>query len=87
MMQDIRNEVQQFLTSEVGQATLKGPLALGIASGALLLSQAVHAPSAEALSCESDADCGSGGRCEPICSEYDGSTCHQYIFVCDYSDD
>ncbi len=84
MMQDFRNEVQQFLTSEVGQVTLKGPLALGVASGALLLSQAVHTPSAEAqLQCYSNSDCGSEGVCVYWCEETSDGTCIDWHSECD----
>lgn len=75
-MIDFRNEVKQFLTSEVGQATVRGPFALGLASAALLFSQATQTPSvSEAQSaCSTDSDCGSGERCEWVCVErYDGS--------------
>ena len=84
MMQDFRNEVQQFLTSEVGQATLRGPLALGIASGALLLSQAGHTPPAEAqFECYSDSDCGSEGTCVSWCAERSNGTCADWHSACD----
>ena len=83
MMQDFRNEVQQFLTSEVGQATVRGPLALGVASGALLLSQAVHTPSAEAqLQCYSNSDCGSEGACVYWCEERSNGTCTDWHSEC-----
>ena len=76
MTQDIRNEVKRFLTSEVGQATLKGPLALGIASGALLLSQIAQTSSAHNYSeCRSSNDCSSGERCVKVCKERILGTC------------
>ena len=76
MIQDFRNEVEQFLTSEVGQATLKGPLVLGIASGALLFSQVVHTASAHDYSeCRSSDDCSSGERCVKVCKEKLYGTC------------
>ena len=83
MMQDFRNEVQQFLTSEVGQATVRGPLALGVASGALLLSQAVHTPSAEAqVQCYNNSDCGSEGVCVSWCAERYNGTCRRWNSEC-----
>lgn len=85
MTQDIRNEVKQFLTSEVGQVTLKGPLALGVASGALLLSQAVHTASAQ-FSCLSDAECGSGKKCEWRCNKWANGTCTEWGTQCVSSD-
>lgn len=42
MTKDIRGKVEQFLTFEVGRVSVGSPLALGIASTAFLLSQAVH---------------------------------------------
>ena len=76
MTQDIRNKVKQFLISEVGQATIKGPLALGVASGALLLSQIVHTPSAHNYSeCRSSDDCGSGERVYQVCKESHLGSC------------
>lgn len=87
MIQEFRNEVQQFLTSEVGQATVRGPLALGIASGALLLSQAVHTPSAEAQSqCGSNSDCGPGEKCVWVCNGWDNGTCGEWGTQCVSSD-
>lgn len=81
MMQEFRNEVQQFLTSEIGQATVRGPLALGVASGALLLSQGVHTSSAQ-IDCLSDADCGSGERCEWKCNKWSNGTCKEWGTQC-----
>lgn len=76
MMQDFRNDVKQFLTSEVGQATVRGPLALGVASGALLLSQVVHTSSAHNnFQCFTDNDCSSGYECEWRCEQGAQGTC------------
>lgn len=87
MIQEFRNEVQQFLTSEVGQATVRGPLALGVASGALLLSQAVHTPSAAAeFQCYSDSDCGSGKKCDWVCNDWTNGTCREWGTQCVSSD-
>lgn len=83
MIQDFRNEVKQFLTSEVGQATLKGPLALGVASGALLLSQIVHTSSAHYLpECTSDADCSSGKKCIEVCKKRILGSCIHEHYEC-----
>ena len=87
MMKDIRGKVERFLTSEVGRVSVRGPLVLGIASGALILSQMMHTPPAEAfVQCESDADCDSGEQCEPICVDWDDGTCMEIGFGCVYSD-
>ena len=85
MIQEFRNEVQQFLTSEVGQATVRGPLALGVASGALLLSQMVHTSSAQS-NCVGDADCGSGERCDWVCNRKANGTCTEWGTRCVSSD-
>ena len=83
MMKDIRGKAEQFLTSEVGRVSVRGPLALGVASGAFMLSQMMHTPPAEAfVQCASDADCDSGEKCEPICVEWDDGTCTDIEFAC-----
>lgn len=83
MIQEFRNEVQQFLTSEVGQATLKGPLALGVASGALLLSQILHTSSAhDTYECTSDADCSSGEKCIEVCQKKILGSCVHKHYEC-----
>ena len=87
MIQEFRNEVQQFLTSEVGQATVRGPLALGVASGALLLSQAVHTSSAHNVhECISDSDCGSGRKCTWICDNQPQGSCIHGHYKCTSKD-
>lgn len=87
MTQNLRSKVKQFLTSEVGQATVRGPLALGVASGALLLSQAVHTPSAAAgFQCYSDSDCSSGEKCEWKCNAWSRGTCAEWKTKCVPSD-
>jgi len=83
MIQEFRNEVQQFLTSEVGQATVRGPLALGVASGALLLSQIVHTSSAhDTRECSSSADCSSGERCVKVCKKRILGSCIHEHYEC-----
>ena len=44
MKKDLSGKVHQFLTSEVGQVGIRAPLALGVASGTLLLLQMAHTP-------------------------------------------
>ena len=83
MIQEFRNEVQQFLTSEVGQATVRGPLVLGVASGALLLSQIVHTSSAHNVhECIADSDCGSGRKCDWVCEYRRQGTCMHGHYEC-----
>ena len=83
MKKEIRAEVKRFFTSEAGRVGVRAPLALGVASGAFLISQMVYTPSAEA-SCVSDDDCGSEGWCEGWCEEYSEGTCKKWESGCVY---
>ena len=86
MTKDIRGKVEQFLTSEVGQVSVRGPLVLGIAGTALVLSQAVHAlfadPSDDGMQCLTDDDCSSGSLCEWDCTTWDDGSCHEWESEC-----
>ena len=83
MKKNIRGRVKRFLTSEVGQVGIRAPLALGVASGAVLLSQMVHTPSADAaLVCISDADCGPNAKCDIWCAESSDGTCIEWASRC-----
>ena len=65
----IRDRIKHFLKFEGGRVGLKTPLALGVASGSLLVTQAVLSPSAHSSpECSSDADCDTGKACEYVCS-------------------
>lgn len=76
MKKEARDRAKRFLTSESGRVGIRAPLTLGVASGILFLSQAVHTPSANAdLECWSDSDCGSEGVCNFRCEEYSNGTC------------
>ena len=76
MKKETRDRAKRFLTSESGRVGVRAPLTLGVASGVLLLSQAVHTPSARAdLECWYDSDCGSEGVCNFWCEEYTNGTC------------
>ncbi len=83
MKKEIRAEVKRFFTSEAGRVGVRAPLALGVASGAFLISQMVYTPSAEA-SCMNDDDCGSDGRCDGVCEEYSEGTCIKWESKCVY---
>ena len=68
----LRGKIKQFLTSEEGRVGLKTPLVLGIASGSVLLAQAVLPPSAHSYDpgnneCYNDLDCDFGEICEEMC--------------------
>ena len=86
MTKNMRGKVEQFLTSEVGRVSVRGPLALGIASTALVLSQAVHTlfadPSDDGIQCLTNDDCDSGTFCEWECKEESGGTCTEWISEC-----
>ena len=83
MKKEIRDRAKGFLTSEVGRIGIRAPLALGIASGTLLLSQMVYTLPAEA-SCKSDVDCASDGWCYTECEVYDNGTCDEWASKCVY---
>ena len=83
MKKEIRAEVKRFFTSEAGRVGVRAPLALGVVSGAFLVSQMVYTPSAEA-SCMSDDDCGSEGWCNWRCEEYSKGTCREWKSGCVY---
>ena len=84
MKKDLSGKVNQFLTSEVGQVGIRAPLALGVASGTLLLLQMAHTPSAEAgMECRSDSDCDSGESCNVWCGEYSEGTCTDWQSKCE----
>lgn len=83
MKKETRGRVKRFLISESGRVGIRAPLALGIASGVVLLSQMVYTPAAEA-SCDRDADCGSDGWCNMECEVYDNGTCDEWKSWCVY---
>lgn len=83
MKKEIRAEVKRFFTSEAGRVGVRAPLALGVASGAFLISQMVYTPSAEA-SCDSDVDCGPNGWCDTRCDVYSKGTCDDWVSECVY---
>lgn len=85
MKKEIRAEVKRFFTSEAGRVGIRAPLALGVASGVLFLSQAVHTPSVEAgYGCWTDDDCAPDGRCDWDCEEYSKGTCAVWRSECVY---
>ena len=81
MKKETRGRVKRFLTSESGRVGIRAPLALGVASGTLLLSQMVYTPSAEA-SCTSDSDCASDEWCRMSCVKYGNGTCERWESEC-----
>lgn len=84
MKKDLSGKVNQFLTSEAGQVGIRAPLALGVASGTLLLLQMAHTPSAEAsMECRDNSDCDSGEWCNMWCEEYSQGTCTKWQSKCE----
>lgn len=81
MKKETRGRVKRFLTSESGRVGIRAPLALGVASGAVLLSQMVYTPAAEA-SCDSDVDCAPNGWCDGECKVYKNGTCDEWKSWC-----
>jgi len=72
MKTKLRGKIKQFLTSEAGRVGLKTPLVLGIASGSVLLAQAVLPPSAHSYDpgnneCTYDFECNPWESCEEVC--------------------
>ena len=83
MKGNIRSKLSRFLESEVGSVSVKAPLVLGVASGSLLLAQAILTPSAEAgLQCTSDADCPEDEACTFWCSSIKHGTCEEWNSAC-----
>ncbi len=83
MKKETRDRAKRFLTSESGRVGIRAPLTLGVASGILLLSQAVHTPSATAgFECSGDDDCGSERQCVWSCEKDSKGTCITWESEC-----
>ena len=58
MKSNIRDKIKRFIQSEDGYVSAKRPLALGVATGGILLAQAIFSSPTEAyFECESNSDC------------------------------
>lgn len=60
MKNDFRGKIRAFITSEEGKVGVKGPLTLGVATGSILLAQAiVGTPKVDsaAWQCDRNGDC------------------------------
>ena len=65
MKNNIRDKIKRFVQSEEGYVSAKGPLALGVATGGILLAQTIFSSPAEAyFECEDDSDCSEDETCE-----------------------
>ena len=83
MKKETRGRVKRFLTSESGRVGIRAPLALGIVSGALLLSQAEYTTTnGSSSNCSSDADCGPGEKCTGFCAVRIDGTCRIWSHKC-----
>ena len=71
MKKNVRSRIRHFLASEEGRTGIKAPLTLGVATGSILLAQAiVGSPKAEAWRCDPPRhNCPDGQVC-------DLGTCH-----------
>ena len=64
MKKDFRDKIRAFIASEEGRVGVKGPLTLGVATGSVLLAQAiVGTPNAEAGPCWHDDHCDGDQKC------------------------
>lgn len=57
MRTTFRGRIRDFLTSEDGKVGVKSPLTLGVATGSVLLAQAIVGTPPAAAECTSDIDC------------------------------
>ena len=66
-MKNFKSKIRDFLNSEDGRVGVKTPLALGVATGGLMLAQVItNVPQADAIeTCSVDDDCEIGETCEP----------------------
>ncbi len=68
MKKNIRSKISSFLTSEEGRVSTKAPLALGVATGSVLLAQAmIPSPANAHLMCDDHDDCPDGEVCAEWC--------------------
>ena len=67
MKNNLRGKIREFIASEEGKVGLKGPLTLGVATGSILLAQAiVGTPHAEAQPCGPGQGCPPGYHCHMV---------------------
>ncbi len=76
MKNNIRSKIKRFLESEDGRVSAKAPLALGVATGSVLLAQAmVPSPAQAGFECGTSSDCDPGESCVYTCSRMYHGTC------------
>lgn len=71
MKKNIRSKISQFLKSEEGRVSAKAPITLGVATGSVLLAQAILPSITQAeviddsgVTCEHDGHCTTGEICD-----------------------
>lgn len=78
MKNNLRGKIREFMQSEEGKVGIKSPLAIGMATGSLLLAQAIIGP-AQAMACMDDNWCAGDEECvgaDELCWEHNGmETC------------
>ena len=95
MKKNIRSKINRFLESEDGRVSTKAPLALGVATGSVLLAQAMVPSPAQAeivwdidIQCENDADCGNDEFCDSFFGIFDpGPTIVLHTWCAELPDD
>lgn len=64
MKKNLRGKIREFVQSEDGKVGIKSPLTLGVATGGILLAQAIVGTSVEAGGeCTKNADCDNDEIC------------------------
>ena len=68
MKSNLRGKIREFIASEEGKVGVKSPLTLGVATGSILLAQAiVGAPDATAKECMENRHCPRPPNlCDPV---------------------
>ncbi len=78
MKNNLRGKIREFVQSEEGKVGVKSPLALGMATGSVLLAQAIIGPT-QAMACMDNNGCAGDEECvgvDEFCWEHNGmETC------------
>ena len=89
MKKNIRSKISSFLTSEDGRVSTKAPLTLGIATGSVLLAQAMIPSPAQAdpvfdikIECFDDDDCAAGEICVFFGGEFEPGPTIVHYQIC-----
>ena len=63
MKKNFRGKIREFVQLEEGKVEIKSPLTFGIATGELLVAQAIVSPTPALAGCLGGTDCGDGIIC------------------------